>query len=325
MTRPRIKKLPIITDGVTTYARTLVAPDGGLLRGDSLLAYKGNWGDAIHDIDYGENHNHWTGSGEVSNKAYYRKLQQKHGLDCVRLFFYRDVRDAYRRQWFPWREGLPMLDRAVAITAELGMTLIVDYHPVPCGKANWSLADPATNNSDDAWLPKGLTSFGQESVEFWTEVAPRYADAEHVVYEIQNEPYQWSEVYLNSYYADKGAVAYQGDMYSLVRELAPDTPLLMWSFPQARGHATADKDLLSVVRRDKLIDYKNAAVAVHTYGLDKPSLVKLAAAKPTIVTEWTDQRATANLNSFNRMMDYLSEQQLSWIMLNLEWTSRKSG
>lgn len=323
MTRPKIKKLPVVTGDTTTYTKTLCTPDGGLLRGDSLLAYKQNWGSAIHDIDYGEDHQSWTDSGEVSNKAYYRKLQQKYGLNCVRLFFYRDIRNAYNRQWFPWRQGLPMLDRAVEITAELGMTLIIDYHPVPCGKANWSHADPTTNNSDDAWLPEGLTDFGQESVDFWAEVAPRYANAEHVVYEIQNEPYQWSETYLNGYYMDKGAIAYQGDMYAFVRALAPDTPLLMWSFPQARGKSTADKDLLSVVRRDKFINYKNAAVAIHTYGLDRSSVTRLAAAKPTIITEWTDQRATANLNSFNRMMAWAEEQQLSWIMLNLEWTSRR--
>lgn len=327
MTRPRIRKLPLLVDGVTKYVRTLCAPDpdGGLLKGDSLLAYRQNWGKAIHDKDYGEDHQAWVGSGEVRNKAYYRKLQTKFGLNCVRLFFYRDIRIEYKKQWFPWREGIPMLNDAVAITKELGMTLIIDYHPTPPGKLNFGLGNPTDNNTDDAWLPPELQSFGAESREFWTEIAPLYADQEHVIYELHNEPIQWSADYLNLYFANDEAIAYQGDMYTLVRNLAPNTPLLLWSFPQARGLATAKKDLLNVVRRDKQIVYKNAAVAIHTYAMNKAAIVKLAAMKPTIITEWTDQSTTPNLASFRKMIAWAEAQQISWIMLNLEWTSRKNG
>lgn len=311
MTRPFIRN------------NTLVTATGQPLRGDSLLAFRGNWGTRIIDRDFGDDHAGWT-RGECRNIAYYRTLRDKFGLNCVRMFCYRDIRKAFPGNWFQWAELIPVIDAAVTICAELGMVLVIDYHSVPCGKNNWSMADPTTNNTDDAWLPPGLTSFGQDSREFWSYVAPRYKDVEHVVYEIHNEPIQWSTTYLNTYYSNKPAIQYQADMYTLVRSLAPATPLLMWSFAQARGRTTGTRDLWDVVSRDNTIRYDNALVAWHGYAMDKASVMNLAASYPQLMTEYTDASAVVpNWGNFQKMLDWLEGQGIGWIALNLAWTSRQ--
>lgn len=309
-------------------ANNTLCVNGQPLRGDSLLAFRGNWGVRIIDRDFGDDHAGWT-RGECRNVAYYRTLRDKFGLNCVRMFCYRDIRKAYPDNWFPWAELIPVIDAAVTITESLGMTLIIDHHPTPCGRRNWSLLDPAGGRAD-AWLPPGLTSFGQDCRDFWRYVAPRYATVEHVVYEVMNEPYAWSTTYLANYYADTAAIKFQGDLYTLIRGLAPEMPIICWSFAQSRGYIAGPnneqtgRDLLDVVSQDTAINYENALVGFHGYAENKPSVERLRASKPVLMTEYVDASTVIpNWNNFEKHIGYWEEQGIGWIALNLAWTSRQ--
>jgi len=92
------------------------------------------------------------------------------------------------------------------------------------------------------------------AADFWNIYAPRYKDKTWVVYEIYNEPEFWAPPYSDD------TIRLQQDMYDLIRSLAPDTHILLFSYSSL---STADAVLQDIQRLD--IDWSNASVAWHAY------------------------------------------------------------
>ena len=101
-------------------------------------------------------------------------------------------------------------------------------------------------------------SFNQNFVTgFWDFYAPRYKDRTHVVYELMNEPQAWSAPYNNS------TLSMEKNGYEQIRGLAPDTHIMMMSYSQPNNWDAAANECEGLG-----IDWSNASVAFHTYGID---------------------------------------------------------
>jgi hypothetical protein len=163
----------------------------------------------------------------------------------------------------------------------MGMYVIIDYHPV------------GGHDRDDA-------------IAWWTVIAPRYRDRTHVLYELANEPVAWQP-------ADYGAadVAFEEELYQLIRSSAPDTHIIVWTFANAAG------PMLDVVGQGSSISYENASVGYHPYDYSESDVLALRAAYPVINTEIGEERVakTAEAEAIG----------VSWVWLNGAATHGLSG
>jgi aryl-phospho-beta-D-glucosidase BglC (GH1 family) len=168
-----------------------------------------------------------------------------------------------------------VMDDMVDWSAALGMYIIIDYHPV------------GGHNTQDA-------------LNWWSFVAPRYANRTHVIYEAANEPAAWSP---SAYTA--ADVQFEVDIYQHIRNLAPNTHIILWSF----GNATAD--MRTKVDEAPAIDYTNASVAFHPYVYGDANVIDLRNSYPTLSTEIGDNRDshTVSLENLN----------VSWVWLDGVW------
>jgi hypothetical protein len=92
---------------------------------------------------------------------------------------------------------------------------------------------------------------------FWTFYAPRYKDKTHVVFEVCNEPQAWSAPYNNN------TLTMEKNAYTQIRGLAPDTHIMMMSYSQPNNWTQAATESAGLG-----VDWSNASVAFHTYGID---------------------------------------------------------
>lgn len=92
------------------------------------------------------------------------------------------------------------------------------------------------------------------AMAFWNIYAPRYKDSTWVIYEIYNEPYAWEAPY------DSETLQMQQDAYNLIRNHAPNTPILLFSYA---SFSTVD-DILQDINSLE-VDWSNALVAWHGY------------------------------------------------------------
>ena len=102
---------------------------------------------------------------------------------------------------------MPELDKLVGWTDELGIYLIVT---VGQGLGVGSV-DQDEVNRRIAW-----------TVAFWQHYASRYRDCDHVIYEIQNEP--------SSPGFSSAILRMEGEAYDHIRRVAPETPVLFFSY-----------------------------------------------------------------------------------------------
>lgn len=101
-------------------------------------------------------------------------------------------------------------------------------------------------------------SFNQNFItQFWTFYAPRYKDSAFVFYELMNEPQAWSAPYRDN------TLAMEKAGYKLIRELAPETHIMMMSYSQVVNPTKAASECTTIG-----VDWTNASVAFHTYGID---------------------------------------------------------
>jgi hypothetical protein len=122
---------------------------------------------------------------------------------------------------------LPRLDSMVDMAGSEGLYLLIDNHSECCGNQN------VVNNTI-----------------FWQAVAPRYKDCTHVFYELKNEPWQYS-----------GLAEYERIMYALMRPLAPETHIILWTIENLI-HVS---DPSAMIRSLPEVDYANASVGFHPY------------------------------------------------------------
>jgi fibronectin type 3 domain-containing protein len=140
------------------------------------------------------------------------------------------------------------IDSVVASTRELGMYLVI------------TIGNGANNGN-----------FNYHYVmDFWKFYAPRYADETHVLYEIQNEPVAWGPPYL-THSNPPGAVPMTIDAYNIIRERAPQTPVLLFTYAVPWGTGGANDAMMDIrafnaaVFGDENAVWTNEAVAIHGY------------------------------------------------------------
>ena len=167
---------------------------------------------------------------------------------------------------------ISVLDSIVEQTAEMGMYLIIDYHPVG-------------------------GHITQDAFDWWSFVAPRYANRTHVIYEAANEPVQWSAENYSA--AD---VQFEVDIYQHIRSLAPNTHIILWSFGNSTG------GMKNKVDEGVGIDYSNASVSFHPYNYSQPGTEELRVYYPILSTEIGD-----NYPSHTQELEALG---VSWIWLD---------
>jgi hypothetical protein len=98
------------------------------------------------------------------------------------------------------------LDGALTFTQQSGLYLLIDNHNTLPSSGNEGCPDWPAN------------------VTIWTAIAPRYATDTNVIYQIQNEPDNCS----SENYAD--IATHMNSLYTLIRSLAPNTPIMAWTF-----------------------------------------------------------------------------------------------
>jgi hypothetical protein len=189
--------------------------------------------------------------------------------------------DEYRR-WkdFMNSQIIPYLDDWVNMAGKNGFYVIIDYHPV------------GGNDPMDARL-------------WWRTVAPRYKDRTHVIYELMNEPsVKSSDNYNNS--NNIGLVDLESDLFNIVRSLAPDTHIILWSFAHVHNNAK------STIQSAPNINYSNASVGFHIYDLYEDQLDSIRADYPVIQTEI----GAYTSKGYNDGVQKMEDRKISWIVLD---------
>lgn len=215
---------------VQVMNHTLKTDNGYPLRGEALR---------MSVLEAGEGYN--TELERSLDPVIWQRFIDEFHFNTVRLMMYRPPQfwtggpgwDCPPERCFPTvQQMIPWLDQAVDLARQKGMYVIIDYHPV----GGFSQTDA------EAW---------------WGAIAPRYANEPHVIYELSNEPAMWSAPAYTP-----AVIAYISEMYSFVRERAPNTHLILWSFAEATG------DMPGKVSQAPYIDYGNASIAYHPYKRD---------------------------------------------------------
>ncbi len=257
---------PVISGG------TLLTDNGLPLRGESL--FLGQWAD-----------------GSTFNEAWWRELRDDYHLNAMRLLMFRPPQQNNPNcgpstgcedldQIVGGQTVLERMDEVVDIAGALGMYIIVDYHPVGGHDAGDAMA-------------------------WWSQVAPRYQNRTHVIYEACNEPVAWSpQVY------GPADVQFVEDSFSLIRGLAPDTPIILWSF------ANATTAMRSKVEEGTAINYSNALVGYHPYGsYSQSGVANTMSAFPVMNTEVGGSESNFNSQAFIDQVADCEALGVSWILL----------
>jgi hypothetical protein len=139
--------------------------------------------------------------------------------------------------------GQSQADALVSLTAQAGLYLVLGIGGGP----------DAADHPGTGW-------FDIEKVRsFWSLYAPRYKDSPHVLFEVQNHP----EITCSEPMQAQ-TIEMEREMYTLIRSLAPDTHIILFStvaIPQPSVLSDA------IVRVSDIVDWSNASVAVHS---DRP-------------------------------------------------------
>ncbi len=160
------------------------------------------------------------------------------------------------------------LDRAVSLAAEQGVYALIDYH--------------AVERYDTEGVDERLR-------EFWGEIAPRYAEDSHVLYELFSEPTEPAGDGIDAWRTWKETAEPWVD---LVRSEAPETPIVVGSprWSSMTNHAAAEP-----------FDDDNVLYSAHIYpSWDpeswEPTFGDPAFDVPVFVTEWgyVDDRDAAD-------------------------------
>jgi hypothetical protein len=155
-------------------------------------------------------------------------------------------------------------------------------------------------------------SFNYDYVmDFWNFYAPRYKNETHVIFEIQNEPHAWSAPYTQA------TLDMEADAYTLIRSLAPDTPILLFSFAVLGSGPNAVADIAEVSAAAS-IDWTNAAVAFHGYAGHQSTTTSveyiLSAGYPVFMTEFGGSDwGTAEHGLDVEMTAQLERLNVSWL------------
>ncbi len=178
----------------------------------------------------------------------------------------------------------------VDASVRLGVYVIIDWHILGDGNPN---------------------QFRREAVEFFADMAKRYKDTPHVIFEICNEPngdVQWA----------RDIKPYSEDVVQAIRREGAKNIIIV-------GSPTWSQDVDQVAETP--MSGENLMYALHFYpgthkqGLRDKALVAIDKGLPLIVTEWGVSDASGNGGVFLAESDiwlqFLKRHQISWVAWSL--------
>ncbi|MDD5688216.1 MAG: discoidin domain-containing protein [Elusimicrobia bacterium] len=247
-----------------------------------------------------------VGTG-TNTKAEWQNSRDTYNFNTNRLLVYRDKRVEGKAMgtwlgpvgadWTTVGFSTAQIRKAVDYAAELGMYIIIDYHPVGYDGLTGILLYEDSFTLDTYDKATGLVNgkitvqnvWKNDHIAFWDAVAREFKNDTNVLFEYSNEPIG----YRIDHYTQK-EIDYQAYMYKYIRDRAPDTPIIMWTFTSSGICSTCDPSLsyVSVVSSGTTpslglapIDYSNASVGWHAYGRNEIRIKELVQTYPQIDTE----------------------------------------
>jgi endoglucanase len=131
---------------------------------------------------------------------------------------------------------------------------------------------------------------------FWKFYAARYANETHVLFEIQNEPVAWGPPYSATNATPPGALEMEVATYRIIRQYAPNTPVLLFSYAVLGDSGGASAALTDIhafntnVFGSANAVWTNEAVAFHGYAgasaMSNAVAQIIAAGYPCFMTEF---------------------------------------
>lgn len=263
---------------------TVLSDQGTLLRGPFIKL----WNRTIYPVN--------SSAPALYQPAYWQPYKDA-GFNNVRIVV------AWGSQYpsFNATTTLQALDELVAVFAGLDMYVTI------CGSAN-----------DYNWFHK------TDLQDQWAQLAPRYKDHTHVMYEVQNEPMGDPNGFFSNVSPPKGDAFDLVDIYHSIRAAAPDTIIAMWGF-SALGNNFNDA-LWAIQAHDpqKNISYDKTAVAFHYYPPTLPAYVASLQNKyPAWMTEGSDEAPGGTTDcDFEWYLD-CERKGISWNSMDFQDTLQK--
>jgi subfamily B ATP-binding cassette protein MsbA len=227
---------------------TVLTDRGTLIRGGVAEVF--SWGKTTGKTAY------------ARDPEYYLRMRRA-GLNAVRIVCF----DAWQRtnQYPHWdlsadwdrAQFLEELDCAVQLATAEQMYVLIDYHDI------------------------GYLDL-DHAMQFWSIVAPRYADQSNVFFELSNEPVAFHpETYTDD------DLRKQEKLFPHVRTLAPDTHLVLLTFANtALPLVPENNPIAGLLLRMRGIDWSNASVGIHPYRtLSSKVLHQIQERAPILITE----------------------------------------
>ena len=166
------------------------------------------------------------------------------------------------------------IDSIVQSTRDLGLYLVIT---IGNGAAN--------GNYNRAYI-----------TNFWNLYSARYANETHVLFEIQNEPVAWGPPYSSGSATPPGALDMEVAAYNTIRQYAPDTPVLLFSYAVLGGTGGATAALTDIHAFNQTVFgnqnavWTNTAVGFHGYAGAGDTAIAvsniLSAGYPCFMTEF---------------------------------------
>ncbi len=193
------------------------------------------------------------------------------------------------------------IDRVVQATRDLGLYLTI------------TIGNGANNGNNNY----------QYAIDFWKFYAPRYANETHVIFEIHNEPMAWGPSYLTGI-SPAGVMDMEIDVYNTIRQYAPDTPVLLFSYSVLGGTGGTDAALTDIHAFNKAIfgtedvTWNNIAVGFHGYAGANNTITAvdglINAGYPCMMTEFSTGSWGGGLGGLDvEMVAGLERLGVSWL------------
>ena len=208
-------------------------------------------------------------------------LRDNYHLNTVRVLVYREPQNYSGGCGMDCdlptvQQIIPHLDEWVERGSEQGFYVIIDYHPV--------------GGRDET-----------DAIDWWSQIAPRYKDRTHVIYEVTNEPGG----------AGYPLAEYMERMRGRIRADAPDTMMILWSIENARDDNI--DAILQYTPTSIHADWTKAIIGIHMYwDYNFSKVQQLKNAYPLMNTEiggWTE-------SEYMNVTDDVESLGMSWIWLD---------
>lgn len=191
-----------------------------------------------------------------------------------------------------------LLEDIVDWCEKLGIYVVIDWHVLKVD------ANP------NYWLDSEGATTGF-AIDFWKEIATKYKDKTHVLYEIANEPNNtpWNTI-----------LKYHNAVISIIREIDPETIILA-------GTPTWSQDIHEAAKKPVNQPY-NVMYSFHFYagthiGL-KSRVLQYADKIPIFCTEWGTSEASGNngpyLKNAKAFLDVFSGEQTGIKISHIVWS-----